>query len=1004
MPFPTYCKTLMMISLSVVFYLLHFDVNACETYTNLQEEICEGQSYSFNGKILNTAGVYVDTLKNAEDCDSIITLNLAVIESKRTQLTQNICSGQSFTVGNQSFSNTGQYTVTLTSAAGCDSIVSLNLTVHPVKNTNLIVGICQGQSFTVGNQTFNSTGIYTVNLVSAAGCDSIVRLNLTVNEVVHTQLTRSICQGGSVTIGNQTFTSTGQYNVTLTSALDCDSIVHLNLVVNEIKNTQLTRTICQGQSFTVGNQNFSTTGQYNVTLTSAAGCDSIVHLNLIVNPIAQTNLNRQICNGDSITIGGQTFSATGQYNITLTGANGCDSIVRLNLTVVQAIQNNIVTSVCAGKSYTVGNQVFTTSGQYVVALQSASGCDSIVRLNLTVLGVIETNLNRTICAGKSFAVGNQTFSQSGQYQVVLTSAKGCDSTVQLNLTVLNPIVRNINTTICEGQVFVIGTQQFSTSGNHSVVLTAVNGCDSSVNLQLTVAPASRVSLNPVICAGQRFTVGNKNYTVSGTYIDTLINQFFCDSIITTVLTVKQRTTEQITRTICPGQSVTVGQNVYTQPGTYRDTLASVFGCDSIIVLRLNVQSQITFQQTINICDGQTYSIGNNVYTASGTYLDTLVSSGGCDSIVTTRLFVRPVYQQNVTRAICQGDSLIFGSNVIKTAGQYIHKFSSVYSCDSTVNLTVEILRRDSRIDARNSCAGQTIRIEGKNYTRDTTFLSSHVNSLGCDSTIEYRLRFYPTYQQQVQRSICMGAVFQNVLIEKDTTLTLRLKSVFGCDSIVTVNVKAVEKILTGISSDICPGATRYGVQIYKDTVITRVLASQLGCDSIVVDTISVFPDFELSTSTDTTVNPGSPVSLFASGAVSYEWSTGSTAASIVVRPNVTTVYTVKGFSALGCEKEVEITVYVNACQITAPTYFTPNGDGSHDKWKTKGTECLSEFALKIINRGGEVIYETTQTSESWDGTYKGKPAPDGVYFYILEGIAAQDDKVINLNGYIHLQR
>ncbi len=1004
MPLPTYCKTLMMISLSVFFYLLHFDVNACETYTDLQEQICEEKSYSFNGEILTASGTYTDTLINAESCDSIITLNLTVIESKRTQLVQNICNGQSFTVGNQSFSNSGQYTVTLTSAAGCDSIVSLDLTVLPVKNTNLIVGICQGQSFTVGNQTFNNSGIYTVNLISAAGCDSIVRLDLTVNEIADTQLTRSICQGGSVTIGDQTFTSTGQYNVTLTAVSGCDSIVHLNLIVNEVKHTQLSRAICQGQSISVGNQTFNTAGQYDVTLTSVEGCDSIVHLNLIVNPRAQTTLNRQICNGDSITIGGQTFSATGQYNITLTGSNGCDSIVHLNLTVVQAIQNQLVESVCSGQSFTVGNQVFTTSGQYVVALQSASGCDSIVRLNLTVLGEIETNLSRTICAGKSFSVGNQTFMQTGQYQVVLTSVKGCDSTVNLNLTVLNPIVRNINTTICEGQVFVIGTQQFSTSGSYSVVLSAANGCDSTVNLQLAVTPVARVSLSPVICSGQQFSVGNKNYTTSGTYIDTLVNQFFCDSIITTVLTVKERTTEQITRTICPGQSVTVGQNTYTQPGTYRDTLASVFGCDSIIVLRLNVQSQITFQQTINICNGQTYSIGNHVYNASGTYLDTLVSAGGCDSIVTTRLFVRPVYNQNLTREICQGDSLVFGSNVIKAAGQYTHKFSTIYSCDSTVNLTVAILRKDSRIDERNSCAGQTIRIEGRNYTRDTIFLSGHVNSLGCDSTIEYRLRFHPTYQQQVQRSICIGAVFQNVLIEKDTTLTLRLKSVFGCDSIVTVNVKAVEKILTEISSDVCSGTTLYGVQIFKDTIISRVLASQLGCDSIVVDTISVFPDFELSTSTDTTINPGSPVSLFASGAVSYEWSTGSTSASIVVRPNVTTVYTVKGFSALGCEKEVEITVYVNACQISAPTYFTPNGDGSHDKWKAKGTECLSEFALKIINRGGEVIYETKQTSESWDGTYKGKPAPEGVYFYILEGIAVQDDKVVNLNGYIHLQR
>ncbi|MBK7871302.1 MAG: gliding motility-associated C-terminal domain-containing protein [Saprospiraceae bacterium] len=149
--------------------------------------------------------------------------------------------------------------------------------------------------------------------------------------------------------------------------------------------TFVTETICQGESYAIGNQTFTTTGEYDVTITGADGCSSTTHLSLTVLASDVINLNETLCVGDSIQVGNSIYKTSGIYRDTLTNVDGCDSIINLNLTVLDSIITNINASICAGGTYTVGNQNFTIAGSYTIPLTSALGCDSIVNLRLTVL-------------------------------------------------------------------------------------------------------------------------------------------------------------------------------------------------------------------------------------------------------------------------------------------------------------------------------------------------------------------------------------------------------------------------------------------------------------------------------------------------------------------------------------------------------------------------------------------------------------------------------------------
>ncbi|MBL0342987.1 MAG: hypothetical protein IPP71_20225 [Bacteroidetes bacterium] len=105
----------------------------------------------------------------------------------------------------------------------------------------------------------------------------------------------------------------------------------------------------------------------------------------MVDTIVETNLSLEICNGDSVTIGNQTFKVTDVYRVVLEGSNTCDSVVVLDLKVRNAIATtNISQSICSGEVFTVGNETFNESGEFTITLESAQGCDSTVLLNLLV--------------------------------------------------------------------------------------------------------------------------------------------------------------------------------------------------------------------------------------------------------------------------------------------------------------------------------------------------------------------------------------------------------------------------------------------------------------------------------------------------------------------------------------------------------------------------------------------------------------------------------------------
>ena len=250
-----------------------------------------------------------------------------------------------------------------------------------------------------------------------------------------------ICNGDSFNFNNQSLTISGTFRDTLTSTVNgCDSFIVLTLNVLDTFQTQIQQEICNGDSFSFNGLNLTQSGSFRDTLISTSGCDSFIVLTLNVLDTFQTQIQQEICNGDSFNFNGQDLTTSGSFRDTLTSAvNGCDSFIVLTLNVLDTFQTQIQQEICNGDSFNFNNQNLTVSGTFRDTLTSAvNGCDSFIVLTLNVLDTFQTQIQQEICNGDSFNFNNQSLTVSGTFRDTLTSAiNGCDSFIVLTLNVLD---------------------------------------------------------------------------------------------------------------------------------------------------------------------------------------------------------------------------------------------------------------------------------------------------------------------------------------------------------------------------------------------------------------------------------------------------------------------------------------------------------------------------------------------------------------------------------------
>ncbi|MBK9013285.1 MAG: hypothetical protein IPM82_03980 [Saprospiraceae bacterium] len=262
--------------------------------------ICSGATYSFNGQQLNQPGNYTDTLATVHGCDSTVVLSLEVVDSIEVAFAASICEGQSYPFNNELLTQSGTYTANYTAMGGCDSTVTLTLTVLPIATGTQVLSICEGDTIHINGEEISGadTLIYVITNGSLNGCDSIVTTIVDVLPVASSAFDYTICEGDTYDFNGQILTDAGVYQTVYSSANGCDSTVTLTLMVLPVATETQVLTICDGEIIIIDGQVVSEADTFIYVLTASNGCDSIVSLIVDVLPASVTFLQDTICQGD----------------------------------------------------------------------------------------------------------------------------------------------------------------------------------------------------------------------------------------------------------------------------------------------------------------------------------------------------------------------------------------------------------------------------------------------------------------------------------------------------------------------------------------------------------------------------------------------------------------------------------------------------------------------------------------------------------------------------------
>ncbi len=533
---------------------------------------------------------------------------------------------------------------------------------------------CQGDGYTyivdgVFYNEMNPSGVQTLNSANAAGCDSIVTVNLVFHPFSNSNENYVGCQGDgySVVINGTQYDETNPSGVEIiTNQFGCDSTITIDLVFHFQTSGVETYVGQVGDGYTV-DVNGTTYGEFNPTgteiLTNSLGCDSIVTVDLVYNNQAfgEENYVGCIFDGYQVNVNGVIYdegNPTGTETIVGGSIFGTDSTVTVNLIYNPTSQGEETYEGLMGDGYAVlvnGTQYDELNPTGVEVLPNSFGCDSTVNVNLTFLPFLDGFETYVGCEGDGYSVmvngvEYNEINPTGTEVILGGSSQGLDSTVVINLT-FNPTSQGLESYI--GQVGdgytvdVNGTTYGEFNPTGTEILTNSLGCDSIITIDLQFFESGFGEETYVGCEGDGYLVivnGTQYDETNPSGTEVILNGTVnnTDSVVNVNLIYNPSTTGLETYIGCTGDgySVAVGFTIYNEANASGvEVLTNYLGCDSIVTVNLVFNNQININETGTYCSGDGFSViyNGNVYDENNPIGTETLTNNTCDTIVNINL-------------------------------------------------------------------------------------------------------------------------------------------------------------------------------------------------------------------------------------------------------------------------------------------------------------------------------------------------------------------------------
>lgn len=249
--------------------------------------------------------------------------------------------------------------------------------------------------------------------------------------------------------------------------------------------------------------------------------------------------------------------------------------------------------------------------------------------------------------------------------------------------------------------FILHRASPTMNGRYYIEGIDTSGCEihiatDSVYILVDTCPgAHTLMVNEYVCSDEMPVIWNgQTYDSAGTYIDTIVSIYGHDSIIILNITVFPNYNQHVYDTICSNQTYSFGDSIFigaNGSSLYADSLLSVYNCDSTVILSLTVHPSYNHFFHDTICDNLNYTFDDSTYNVTGVYGNQYTTHEGCDSIRTLELTVFPHSDTAIYDTIMYYERYFFEGDTLNTQGVYRHTFGGANGCDSIRTLHLRVV-------------------------------------------------------------------------------------------------------------------------------------------------------------------------------------------------------------------------------------------------------------------------------------------------------------------------
>ena len=714
-------------------------------------------------------------LSNSEGKDKvsqpIITYYLA--QTKYSELSLTTCD--QFTWNGEVYTESGTYTQTLQTTAGCDSIVTIHLTINQSEREDYYETACDGYWW--NDNLYTESGDYEYRTTLENGCEHKEVLHLTINKRDTVHYYESACDKYYWSNNGNDYYYSGDYEHYTTTELGCERVEILHLSINKSEHEEYTATACDQYEW--NGQVYTESGDYEYRTTTDAGCERVEVLHLTINRSEREDFYETACDEYYWWRDGNVYYESGTYEHHTTTIDGCERVEVLHLIINHSEREEYWVTAC--DEYEWHGQVYTDSGDYEFRTTTDQGCERVEVLHLTINRSKHEEYWETAC--DQYEWHGQVYTESGDYEFRTTTDQGCEHIEILRLTIYHSEYEEYTVTACDEYWW--HDNLYTESGDYTYTRPILDWgtgyCERTEVLHLTINKRDTVHYYETACDSYYWSNNGNEFYHSGDYEHYTTNELGCERVEVLHLTINRSEYEDYWETACD-QYEWHGQ-VYTESGDYEYRTTTAEGCERVEVLHLTVYHSEYEEYSITACDKFWWHDGHQ-YTESGDYTYSYViadwGTGYCERTEVLHLTITRDTVHYYETA-CDRYYWSNNGNEFYDSGVYEHHTTNELGCKRVEILHLTINR--SEREEYNVTACDQYEWHGEVYTESSDYEYRTTTADGCERVEILHLSINKSEHEEYTATACDQYEWNGQVYTESGDYEYRTTTDAGCERV-----------------------------------------------------------------------------------------------------------------------------------------------------------------------------------------------------------------------------